>query len=321
MVYSLKPVFIGIVAYKGGVGKTTLSTLLGVGLSFFMNKKVLLIDLDPQANLTEVFLTRLVFNNIVIEAERKNKVFSLDFFLRPDREPVIVSVRETRNNLYILPSHYKFMRTLELLNIPVDIAITARARLGELAERYGFEHIILDLPPQMYYLVTPIASISTDYILSPASKGAFNDIAIYYMLQTFYEATKTLRRSRSLNKYLGVVLTKFFVNERRNIEIITERINKLVNKFINDEKLVDPDKTIYPETVFKTVVFYNPVLNKLRGVIVGKTPYIIRVFNKYYKGFKHRPYYDRLIENTRELINELNERIDYFAGIESKYSG
>lgn len=320
MVYYLKPVFIGVVAYKGGVGKTTLSTLLGIGLSIFMNKKVLLIDLDPQANLTEVFLTQVVFRNIVKEADSTNRVFSIDFFLRPDREPVIVSIRETNNNLYILPSHYKFMRTLELLNIPVDIAITARARLGELVEKYGFNYIILDLPPQMYYLVTPIASISTDYIVSPASKGAFSDISIYYMLQTFYEATKTLRKDRGLNKYLGVVLTRYSVKETRNIELIRDRISKLVYKFIEEEKITDYSKLFHPSFVFKTIIYYNPILTKLRGVIIGKTPYIVRVFNRYYTGVWRKAYYDKLVENTKELINELVERIDYFARIENQYS-
>ncbi|QEP41736.1 ParA family protein [Ectothiorhodospiraceae bacterium BW-2] len=41
---------------KGGVGKTTLSRVLGEGLSFLHGKRVLLIDSDPQANLTSCYL-------------------------------------------------------------------------------------------------------------------------------------------------------------------------------------------------------------------------------------------------------------------------
>ncbi len=45
---------VSIINMKGGVGKTTLSINLALYLSEIMNKRVLLIDLDPQANATIV---------------------------------------------------------------------------------------------------------------------------------------------------------------------------------------------------------------------------------------------------------------------------
>lgn len=43
---------ISFINYKGGVGKTTTTYHIGCALALYHNKKVLLIDVDPQTNLT-----------------------------------------------------------------------------------------------------------------------------------------------------------------------------------------------------------------------------------------------------------------------------
>lgn len=50
---------ISIINYKGGVGKTTSTFNIGVGLKHLANKKVLLIDLDPQCSLSTICLKAL----------------------------------------------------------------------------------------------------------------------------------------------------------------------------------------------------------------------------------------------------------------------
>ena len=46
---------ISLINNKGGVGKTTSCLNIGVALSR-LNKKVLLVDIDPQGNLTDAFI-------------------------------------------------------------------------------------------------------------------------------------------------------------------------------------------------------------------------------------------------------------------------
>ncbi len=43
---------VSFINYKGGVGKTTTAYHVGCALSLYHNKKILLVDVDPQTNLT-----------------------------------------------------------------------------------------------------------------------------------------------------------------------------------------------------------------------------------------------------------------------------
>ena len=52
-----RPVCISVTNMKGGVGKTTIAALLGRYASLRLEIKVLAIDLDPQANLSQAFMS------------------------------------------------------------------------------------------------------------------------------------------------------------------------------------------------------------------------------------------------------------------------
>lgn len=307
----MPPMTISVIAYKGGVGKTTLSALLGIGLSILRGKKVLLIDLDPQANLTEVYTTYPVIREMFISYNTEH-VFSLDFFTDPkNKEPLIIKINNTFEKLYLLPSHPKYMRIYEYYNIRPTDASTARIRLGELAERYGFDYIILDLPPQMYQLVTPIACISTDFFVSPIIKGAFSDNVIYYMLETFYNTALNYRKIGEygeLNKFLGVILMKFSTKETRSITKTKERIENKINELLK-KRIEFKESPMYEKPVFDTIIYYNPALTRLRGVIFGRTPYIVKVFRRKFKG----KIYNKLIHNTEKLIEEFENRVQALA--------
>ncbi|MGC8983611.1 MAG: ParA family protein, partial [Desulfurococcaceae archaeon] len=84
-----KAVRIAVASFKGGVGKTTLAACLSLGLSLIDGKRVLMIDLDPQANLTEAFITqKQALDMVLVE---KGIVSSYDS-LAESKDPTVIPV-------------------------------------------------------------------------------------------------------------------------------------------------------------------------------------------------------------------------------------
>ncbi len=85
---------ISITNQKGGTGKTTLSAILAYGLNL-LNKRVLLIDLDPQAHLSSFFVK-------VSELDKFQESFHL---ARGDRFKIV----KINNKLGLIPSRLSYI--------------------------------------------------------------------------------------------------------------------------------------------------------------------------------------------------------------------
>jgi len=173
---------------KGGEGKTTISLYLSEALA--LDHKVLLVDWDPQANATQLYLKEDIPSVMDCLGYRGRKSKTLKSI-----------IRNVAPNLDLVPS------TLELANLTTpyerdDFELLAEALLPIRSE---YEYIIIDCPPSLG-LILENALIAADYIIVPIQTRAFSLQGIKDLHETILKIQK---KANQRLKLLGAVLNQF----------------------------------------------------------------------------------------------------------------
>ncbi|MBO4579127.1 MAG: ParA family protein [Clostridiales bacterium] len=213
---------ISLVNQKGGVGKTTTA----VSLASYIGKKkkrVLLVDLDPQANAT---------SGLGIEkSELENTTYDLLINECPVRDVIFES---SAQNVDIIPTNINLAGAeVELVNA-ISRENILRSAIQEIKDDY--DYIIIDCPPSLG-LLTINALTASDGIIIPIQGE-------YYALEGLSQLVETINIvKKKLNpdiEIVGVVLTMFDMRTQ-----LSKQVREEVEEYFKKKVF----KTIIPRNV------------------------------------------------------------------------
>lgn len=204
---------IAISNQKGGVGKTTTSHSVIVGLAK-RGYKVLGIDIDPQANLSSVcgaenYNTPTVYELMKCDAKS---------------DEVIQTIKNSDLEYDFISSN------IMLAGIEHELSSTGREyRLKEVIEPISskYDFIIIDTPPSLGILTVNAFTFATDIII-PTTAGIFAATGINQLNETIKNVKKYCNPDIKIN---GILFTRF--NPRTNISKQIKELTEKLSEYIS----------------------------------------------------------------------------------------
>lgn len=178
--------------FKGGVGKTTNAVMFAYTLAK-LEKRSLVVDLDPQANATDLILTTI--NNVY----QKKPVFKETLFEAIKEKDISKSLINVKENMDLIPSYEDLQGYEKFLYTNFDDDYSQDKYFSKLLEpiKANYDYIVMDVPPQLNKF-TDSALIASDYVVvilqtqERSLKGAEKYIEHLLQLQDDYKLSLDL---------------------------------------------------------------------------------------------------------------------------------
>lgn len=229
---------ISLINQKGGVAKTTSTLSLASALSK-LQKKVLVVDIDPQGNAT----TGAGINKTELKAT------TFDLLLKNNKiEECIIN-----NGVYDIVG-----TTIELASAEYEMFnrfLRESLLRKKLQDKKNYDFVLIDCPPSLS-LLTINALVASDEVLIPVAPEPF-------ALEGISQLINTILKIREINENLeikSVFITKFDQRKKTNIEIKEGLENMFKDKLSKTIIRVSSDIE-KGQFVNKDIFEYNPKCN------------------------------------------------------------
>jgi chromosome partitioning protein len=231
---------ISVASQKGGVGKSTTAITLASGLATLKKKRVLLIDIDSQANASKVLIPKY------LKYRKEDTVYQTIL----ERKPLVVQQTNVPN-LNMVMSHILLSNTDVELTTALDHREERLKReLDKIKDDY--DYVLIDCPPALGWL-TINAFTASDKVLVVVSPGYFELDSIVQIGKTIQEVQKNFNPDLSLLGFL-FTMSDPTVNSRTSLQILRQTYTSDVLK------TVIPRNTDIRDAHFerKDIFTYNP---------------------------------------------------------------
>lgn len=198
---------------KGGVAKTTTAATLAAGLN---NRgfKVLMIDSDPQMNLTLCFIN-----------ESKDDEPSL-YSLYSDGASISDIKKSIRKDLDLISGDFELCSAdMEFFKKPGSLKILTKS-IKNISDSY-YDFIIIDTPPNLGFLSLN-AFMTSDTIVTPMAADSFSLKAIRLLKKTLSEVSEEVEKDLPV---AGILLTRY--SDRTNVAKLLEDNIKTAAELLN----------------------------------------------------------------------------------------
>lgn len=203
---------IAIFNHKGGVAKTTMTFHLAWMLAT-LGKRVMVVDCDPQCNLTGVFLGDIDTEDYPFESESPQKPRNIRDAVRPafESRPYMIEATQllesqAQPGLFLLPGHVALAEYESQLAVAHELSNTLSAlqnipgalhhAIRKAGDQYGIDYALIDMSPSLGAINQNLFMTSDAFIL-PMAPDLFSAMALRSLSRTLPKWAEWGRKAAS----------------------------------------------------------------------------------------------------------------------------